>query len=178
MSVGITIHFEGQLRGHEQYVALVREAKAFATTRGWSVRVIDEHEMKLNRTVDECDVEYIGPVFGIELQPHPNSEPLRLEFDKHFFIQQYCKTQFTGSGAHIEIIQLLRELTHLFYNLDVIDEGQYWELGDRSILQGNFDSVEAMIDEILRKDPTARGPIRLETGRIADVTSDRRADGE
>jgi len=65
----------------------------------------------------------------------------------------------------------------LFYNLDVIDEGEYWELGDRSILQGNFDSVEAMIDEILRKDPTARGPIRFETGRIADVASDRRADG-
>ncbi|MER8547284.1 MULTISPECIES: hypothetical protein [unclassified Mesorhizobium] len=171
--MGVTIYFEGQLRGHEQYAALLHEAKAFAIARDWPVREIDEREKTLNRVIDERNVDYIGPVFGIELQPHPNSEPLRLEFDNHLFVQQHCKTQFSGAGAHIEIIRFLREITRLFSSLNVVDEGEYWELSDPSILQSNFDNVDAMLAEILLKDPTARGPIRLETGRIIDVISDR-----
>lgn len=176
--MGVTIHFEGQLRGEGQYAALLRGARAFAFTRGWPVREIDEREKILNRVIDEREVEYVGPVLGIELQPHLGAEPLRFEFDKHLFIQQYCKTQFAGADTHIEIIELFSEVAPLFFNLDIADEGEYWELRDRSILQGNLDAVEAMIAEALRKDPTAQGPIRLESGRIADVVSDRRADSE
>ncbi|MER8522384.1 hypothetical protein NKI48_25000 [Mesorhizobium sp. M0644] len=170
--MGVTIHFEGQLREDEHYAVLLREVEAFAVTRGWPFRKIDEAEMVLHRVVDERSVDYLGPVIGIELLPHPKSEPLRFEFDRHLFMQQFCKTQFAGSDAHIEIIELLRKVAPLFDKLDVFDEGEYWELGDSSILQVNLDTVEALIAEALRKDPTARGPIRLENGRVVDFVSD------
>ncbi|UCI04999.1 hypothetical protein [Mesorhizobium sp. B1-1-8] len=170
--MGVTIHFEGQLSSEEQYAALSQEVEAFAVTRGWPIREIEEAEMALSRVIDEREVDYLGPVIGIKVLPHPRSDPLRFEFDRHLFVQQYCKTQFAGSGAHIEIIELLRKAAPLFDKFDVFDEGEYWESGDRSILQRNLDTVEAMIAEGMRKDPTARGPIRLESGRVIDFVSD------
>src|SRR5882757_707538 len=132
--------------------------------------------MVLNRVIDERSMDYLGPVKGIELLPHPNSDPFRFEFDRHLFMQQFCKTQFAGSDAHIEIIELLRKVAALFHKFDVFDEGEYWELGDRSILQAHLDTVEALIAEAMRKDPTARGPIRFENGRVIDFVSDRQPD--
>ncbi|MER9455368.1 hypothetical protein [Mesorhizobium sp. M0478] len=170
--VGVTIHFEGQLRGEEQYVALLQEVEALAIARERRFRPIDEAEMVLNRVIDERSVDYIGPVLGIECQPHPKSDRLRFEFDRDLFMQQYCKTQFAGSEAHIEIIELLRKVAPFFDKFDVFDEGEYWELGDRTILQVNLDTVDALLAEALRKDPTARGPIRLDNGRVVDFVSD------
>ena len=176
--MGVTIHFEGQLRGEEQYVALLQEVEAFAIARDWRFRPIDEAEMVLNRVIDERDVDYVGPVIGIELLPHPKSDPLRFEFDRDLFMQQFCKTQFAGSDAHIEIVELLRKVAPLFDKFDVFDEGEYWELGDRSILQTHLDTVDAMIAEGMRRDPTARGPIRFENGRVIDFVSDPPPEGK
>ena len=170
--MGVTIHFEGQLRGAEQYAALLQEVEAFAVARDWRFRPIDEAEMVLNRVIDERSVDYLGPVMGVECLPHPKSDPLRFEFDRDLFMQQFCKTQFAGSDAHIEIVELLRKVAPLFDKFDVFDEGEYWELGDRSILQANLDAVDAMIAEGMRKDPTARGPIRFDNGRVIDFVSD------
>ena len=170
--MGITIHFEGQLRGAEQYAALLQEVEAFAIARDWRFRAIDEAEMVLNRVIDECSVDYIGPVMGVECLPHPKSDPLRFEFDRDLFMQQFCKTQFAGSDTHIEIIELLRKVAPLFDKLDVFDEAEYWESGDRAILQAQLGTVDAMIAEGMRRDPTATGPIRLDNGRVVDFVSD------
>jgi hypothetical protein len=176
--VGVTIHFEGQLRGAEQYAALLQEVEAFAVARSWRFRPIDEAKMVLNRVINERDVDYVGPVMGMECLPHPKSDRLRFEFDKDLFMQQFCKTQFAGSDAHIEIIELLRKVAPLFDRLDVFDEGEYWELDDRSILQAHLDTVDALIAEALRKDPTARGPIRFDNGRVIDFVSDPPQEGK
>lgn len=170
--MGVTIHFEGQLLDDDKYAALLEEVAAVAVPRGWPLREINEAQMALNRVVDERSVDYLGPVTGIELLPHPRADPLRFEFDSHLFVQQYCKTQFAGSEAHIEVIELLRKVAPLFVEFDVFDEGQYWESGDRSILQRNLDTVEAMIAEAMHNDPTAKGPLRLESGRVIDFVSD------
>jgi len=170
--VGVTIHFEGQLLGDDKYAAVLQEVAELAVNRGWPFREINEARMALNRVVDERSVDYLGPVTGIEVLPHRRSDPLRFEFDSNLFMQQYCKTQFAGSEAHIEVIELLRKVAPLFDKFDVFDEGEYWESGDRSILQGNLDTVEAMIAEAMRKDPSARGPLRLESGRVVDFVSD------
>ncbi|MER8386383.1 hypothetical protein NKG60_02325 [Mesorhizobium sp. M1428] len=67
---------------------------------------------------------------------------------------------------------MLRKIAPLFHKFDVFDEGEYWELGNRSILQAHLDTIEALIAEALRKDPTARGPIRFDNGRVVDFVSD------
>ena len=134
--------------------------------------------MTLHRIIDEREVDYVGLVTGIELLPHPRSDPLRFEFDDQLFMQQYCKTQFAGSDTHIQIIELLRKVAPLFEKFGVFDEAGYWESGDRSILQGNLDTVEAMIAEAMQKDPSARGPLRLESGRVVDFVSDPQPGGE
>ncbi|MER8386384.1 hypothetical protein NKG60_02320 [Mesorhizobium sp. M1428] len=99
--MGITIHFEGQLGGAEQYAALLQEVEAFAIARDWRFRPIDESEMVLNRVIDERSVDYIGPVMGIECLPHPKSDRLRFEFDRDLFMQQFCKDPVCRIGrAH------------------------------------------------------------------------------
>ncbi|AZO29679.1 hypothetical protein [Mesorhizobium sp. M1B.F.Ca.ET.045.04.1.1] len=176
--MGVAIHFEGQLPGEREYAALLQEVEAFAVIRGWPVRKIEEVEMALTRMIDEREVDYVGQVTGIKVLPHPRSDPLRFEFDRNLFMQQYCKTQFAGSDTHIEVIELLCKVAPLFDKFDVFDEGGYWESRDRSILQRNLDTVEAMIFEAMHKDPSARGPLRLESGRVVDFVSDPQPGGE
>ena len=59
-------------------------------------------------------MDYVGPTVGVQLQPHEDSEPLRLEFDCNNFCQDYCKTQFAPVHAHVALVELLRMVQPLF----------------------------------------------------------------
>lgn len=170
--MGVTIHFEGKLQGQDQLTALIQQVNGLAAKNDWPVKMIDEPEATRLRVIEEEDVEYSGPISGIEVQPHSDAEPLRFEFDDQFFAQDYCKTQFAGVDVHIAIINMLRQISPLFVKLRVEDEGEYWETSNDAVLQGHFVCVDELIDEIRQREPNAQGPIRLESGRIVDIIHD------
>jgi hypothetical protein len=170
--MGVTVHFEGQLRDQAAYEALLNAAIAFAASRNWQALPFELPVAKLNRVRDEQDWDYEGPTKGIELRAHPSSEPIRLEFDDSLYIQEYTKTQFAPPNVHKELIALLDELASHFVSLTVVDEGEYFESRDEPLLLKHRDRCFEVLDEHLANDKSLRGPVRLPSGRIADLVRD------
>ncbi len=167
--MGVTIHFEGRLRSAEDLDVVIDIAREFAESKNWLSDPIDDPKATLQRVRDEEDWDYEGPVKGVALQPDLNSEPLRLEFDRDFFIQEYTKTQFAPIECHKDIVLLLKKIEPLFENLIVSDEGEYYETEDEVILRNHLDKCSAMLDEYLADPEKYYGPVRLQSGRIADL---------
>lgn len=171
--MGVTVHFEGALSGEKAFVRVVELAKKFASERNWETSLIDETNAKLQRVRGEEDWDYEGPTRGIALQPHPNCDPLRLEFDSELYIQEFCKTQFAPLRVHVEIVELLRSIRPEFHSLSVEDEGEYWDTEDESRLEGHLSACFDALDEHLERDPNLMGPVRAPSGRILDLVTRR-----
>ena len=168
--MGVTIHFEGKLRNRSSLDATVRAAATFARARGWTATPILEEQARLARARDKKDWDYEGPTSGIELLPHTRSDPVRLEFDRDLYIQEFTKTQFAGPTVHQEVVDLLRELAPHFETLSVQDEGEYWETGDAVLLSTHIHNCDRALADELRKHPGAQGPVQLD-GRWIDIIS-------
>lgn len=167
--MGVTIHIEGQLVDEAAFDSLKETTSKNADSLGWAIDDIDEAKTTLHRVVDESDVDYVGPTKGLLIQPHPDTEPLRLEFDKDLVIQEYVKTQFAPVAVHQQIVGLLREIRGFFRKLDVMDEGEFFELGDESILVRHFERFFEVHREYLEQSDKYHGPIRTKGGRILDL---------
>ena len=167
--MGVTIHFEGQLTDEAAFDSLVETASKYAQSLKWDVETINEAETTLYRVVDESDVNYVGPTKGLLIHPDPNSEPLRLEFDKDLVIQEYVKTQFAPIAIHKQVVGLLQELQAYFRELEVIDEGEYFESGDDSVLAHHFERFFEVHRQYLEESDKYQGPVRTEGGRILDL---------
>lgn len=169
--MGITIHFEGQLKNATSFDAVVAATKHYCDERSWPHEPIKELHVTLNRVRDEKDWDYEGPTKGIVVQPHENSEPFRLEFDKNLYVQEYTKTQFAPIEIHVELVNLLRQLEPYFEHLEVIDEGEFFETGSHDTLATHRNRCFELLDEYLVQEEKYYGPIRLESKRIVDVMS-------
>ncbi|MDZ7262450.1 MAG: hypothetical protein ONB05_10140 [candidate division KSB1 bacterium] len=97
------------------------------------------------------------PLRGIIIQVDPKNESLDLLFDPQgnlssFMLEilkhdgtlpmdhnwVFVKTQFGTVDSHIAIVKLLRYLKQKYIpDLEVHDEGEYWETGDKERLMGN-----------------------------------------
>ena len=170
--MGVTIHFEGQLKSDKDLDNVISKAKNFARTNEMPYETFSEPLKKLSRLKDEQDWDYEGPTKGIKIQPDPNSDPLWLEFDKDNYIQEYCKTQFAGIDIHLKIISLLKEIQPHFNKLYVIDEGEYWDTEDETLLQNSLNNYFDAVENAKADNPKLNGPFRLEDGRIIDLMED------
>src|SRR5882762_10416633 len=119
--MGVTIHFEGKLKRPEAYQAVLATARRFAESQNWSWEPIEEKVTTLKRIREEKDWDYVGPVKGVVLYPHENSEPVRLEFDSELYIQEYTKTQFAPIEVHLLLVELLKKIEPYFEQLIVFD---------------------------------------------------------
>ena len=169
--MGVTIHFEGRLRSSHDKAALVSFISQRAEEMGWPCSPINEVEVVLKRILNDQDIDYVGPVSGIEVHLHANCEPLRFEFDDQLYIQEWCKTQFAGADIHVETVDLIRSAAKFFKRLSVVDEGEYFETGDREVLQSHMDNVDEQMRSMMAKDPQLAGPVRQSSGRIADLVT-------
>lgn len=167
--MGVTIHFEGQLRDEEAYQGLLSTASSFAQKENWPTDVIDSPEVTLLRVRDEQDWDYTGPVKGIALYIHEDCDPVRLEFDRDLYIQEFTKTQFAGVECHLKVVDLLRAIQPFFRELKVEDEGEFWETKDRSILAAHMDWARRAIEDELRKNPSGQMKVKTPDGKIIDL---------
>ena len=168
--MGVTIHYSGHLREPLAYGLLIGEVQDFAEQQSWPHRLISKSGATLERW-DQTGREWTvrGDTRGIELLPHDWCEPLTLEFDREHFVQDFTKTQYAPPEIHVAIVELFQHLAPFFRDLDVSDEGEYWESGDLDRLRDMFDECFQALHDALAENPEARGPIRLEGGRIADI---------
>lgn len=166
--MGVTIHFEGQLKSRAELFQLRALAHSWAETEGWSFSDITREHRELQRVKAETDWNYSGFTEGIELQPHKDADPLRMEFDEDLYIQEYIKTQFAGPEVHIQIISFLKDIQPFFNELFVNDEGEFWESGNKQQLLDHMEACNRTLNDLLKENPKASGPIRLPSGRIVD----------
>jgi len=167
--MGITIHYKGQLSSEAAYQDLVGLVSSIAEAEGWLTEPIASGEVTLHGVRDEQDRDYIGPVKGIVVYLHEDCDPVRLEFDRDLYLQEFTKTQFAGVQVHLDVVKLLKAIQPFFHNLDVEDEGEWWETGDTQILTEHLARAQKAIETELRKDPSARMKVKTPTGRIMDL---------
>jgi hypothetical protein len=166
--MGVTIHFEGQLNDEAAYKDLIRVVSSIANAEDWPIEPIASAEVTLSRVRNEKDWEYTGPVKGIVIYSHEDCDPVRLEFDRDLYVQEFIKTQFAGVEMHIKVLKVLKAIEPFFRNLRVEDEGEWWETRDTANLAEQFARVQEVLDEELRKNPSTQMKVRTPSGRIMD----------
>ena len=167
--MGVTIHFEGQLLDEEAYQKLMGFVSSTARAEGWQTEPIESREVTLLRVRNDQDWDYTGPVKGIALYLHEDCDPVRLEFDADLYLQEFTKTQFAGVDWHLKVIGLLKAIRPYFRELMVNDEGEFWDTGDRAILQDHFDTSREMIKKAFDENPGASMKVKAPDGKIIDL---------
>jgi hypothetical protein len=168
--LGVTVHFEGKLRNEEAFAALVRRVGEIVAAETLLTEKFEKGEVTLLRVrADEEEWDYIGPTKGVILYLHEDCEPVRLEFDRDLYVQEWVKIQFAGAPTHLELIKLLRDIQQFFENLKVADEGEYWETGNEAVLADHIRRCDEAIAELARASPSAQVKVREPNGRLTDL---------
>jgi len=183
--MGVTLFFSGELENQTALKRTIDAARSFAAEMDWAAESLNAPSAELRRlagpdeTLDpnttsmriakrQFENVYSGPVFGVALYPHPDCEPLRLEFDDQLFVQQYVKTQFAGPECHAEVCSLLKKLEPYFTRFSAADEGGYWETFDPVALKSQFDLARSALEVLREQDPHGEFRVDDEEGRIVD----------
>lgn len=168
--MGVTIHFEGRLKDENAFVRLVKKVEEIAKRETWLTERFDNAEATLLRVrANEKEWDYIGPTKGVTLYLNEDCDPIRLEFDKDLYIQEFVKTQFSGVKTHIQVVKLLRTFEPFFRKLKVQDEGEYWETEDENQLAEHIRWCNEAIAEEAKKHPEAQVKVKDPQGRIMDM---------
>jgi Asp-tRNA(Asn)/Glu-tRNA(Gln) amidotransferase C subunit len=167
--MGVTIHFDGKLKNKTDFEAIMKSAEEFAEKNQMEYSFFEEVDKLLLRVKDEAEWDYQGVTRGIRIQPDENSDPFNLEFDNENYIQEYCKTQFAIFEIHIKLIEFLNSIKSHFDQLNVFDEGEYWNTHNAEILKKNIKNCFDQIEIAKQNDKTLDGPFRIADGRIADL---------
>ena len=171
--MGVTLHYRGTLDHPDRLPALCDELADVAQAMGWSaVRIDDDYDAPLDARLnhDSSGARIDGNVGlkGIVLTPDDGSESLWFCFDREGQLRSllgqilildgtlkpeeswaFTKTQFSSPERHVWIVGLLRYVQkHYVSNLEVRDEGDYWETGDLAELRRRMDFINGMIADM------------------------------
>jgi hypothetical protein len=69
---------------------------------------------------------------------------------------------------HIKVLKQHKAIEPFFCNLQVEDEGEWWETRDTANLAEYFARVQEVIDEELRKTPSTQVKVKTPSGRFMD----------
>jgi len=114
-AVGLTIGYTIRLGSRACVAEFLAAARREARARAW----------KLART----------PRGTFEALPHGKCEPVRLDFSRSLTTDESVKTSDAPARVHVQIVEFLRALEPLARSMDVIDECEYWDTGDRERLR-------------------------------------------
>jgi hypothetical protein len=167
--MGVTVHFEGRLKGTQAFSSLLLYIEEIGRAETLLTERFENSQTKLGRVREERPWDYVGPTKGILLYLQEDCEPLRLEFDRELYVQEWVKTQFAGVDTHIRLIQILRNIERFFHTLAVNDEGEYWESENREALAEHIRRCNEVIAEFAARNPRAQVKVKEPNGRLADL---------
>lgn len=152
--MGVTIHYKGKLNAVELTEPFLEEARDIAESMDWPYTLINRKN------------EDITPVRGLFIRPHPKSEFLTFSVDDKGCLRNtlmlehldngdsytwynHIKTQFAPLEVHVAVIKLLRYLKQKYIgDLEVLDEGMYWQTNDISILHEKIKILNEAMDQL------------------------------
>jgi hypothetical protein len=171
--MGVTIHYHGQLADVGKLNILCDEIVQIAEKMDWSYNRLDEDWSKpgdVRLEHDERGARIVGHLGlkGISFKPHPKCESVSLFFNSSGKLRDpmgvvlisegsikpedawiAVKTQFAGPEIHLWIVGLLKYLKeHYIPDLEVRDEGEYWETGDFELLKEKMDFLNEKMDAV------------------------------
>ena len=181
--MGVSIHYRGRLSGTDLIASLCEDVRDIADTMGWPFHVLDDDwSVPANASLGE-DGRICGELGlkGVQITPHPESEPLVLYFDDRGYLRSpmtmlmilegsleperawvSMKTQFSSPDTHVWVIGLLKYLKkHYIPDLEVSDESDYWDTGDRRKLEESMALLDGKLNQL-----TAA----ISAGRLGDLT--------
>ena len=157
--MGITIHYKGSIKDKSLITQLQDEMSDISQIMDWRYEIWNEDQSlpfsaSIVSTPNGARIEGHIPLRGITIHVDPEIEPFNLLFNpkaqlttfmqeilKHdgTFAKDFAwisvKTQYGDVNAHIGIIKLLRYLKKKYIpDLEVRDEGEYWETNDKERL--------------------------------------------
>ena len=169
--MGLSIHYRGRLDDLGRLGALCDDLADIADAMKWPWTRLDEDwgrpaSARLVASADGCSIEGHLPLKGIVLTVHPACESLRLLFDREGDLrdpitmimilhgdispEDACvsvKTQFSSPAVHVTLIKLLRYLKKRYISdLELLDEGDYWQTGDERALTEKMSFLSEKID--------------------------------
>lgn len=146
--MGLCIHFHGTLRTFASLPRL-REVLLRHTNAAEAELIdIDDEVGELGRYLNDDLMDTSAPLKGFLLRFQPACEPVFFVFGKDRRMACSCKTQFTTLDNHKRIVHLLEEVAPLFEELQVSDEGGYWETHDEAELLARRNKLAQAIDMV------------------------------
>lgn len=171
--MGVTLHYRGTLDDLNRLPALCAELADVAQAMGWSaVRVDDGYDAPLDARLSHdpagAHIDRNVGLKGIVLTPDDGSESLWFCFNRDGQLRSllgqvlilngtlkpeeswaFTKTQFSSPERHTWIVGLLRFVQqHYVSNLEVRDEGGYWETGDLAELRRRMNLIHDVIADM------------------------------
>ncbi len=176
--MGLSIHYNGQLRNPECLPTFVEEVRDIAKIYQWPYTIF-ETEFPLQSWGKNT---HGNGLYGISFTP-PGCETISLSFLSNgklvsiwswrLFLKRMgeeeqileggvsVKTQYAGEVIHKIIIHFLDHLSKKYFShFSMTDEGQYWETRDEKLLHKNFNLLTGLINafqDTLETNPINRG---------------------
>ena len=193
--MGVTIHYRGRLDDAGQLPNLCEELIAISDGMHWqTTRLDDDWEIVPDARLEHGPrgAEIIGHLGlkGLLISPDDHTEPISFLFDREgnlrsfmdtiFIIEGslkpedawvFVKTQFGSPETHAWIVGLLRYIKKKYIsNLEVQDEGEYWETGDIAVVKKKMDFINEKIGHLAKELSSSRfsGAADLSAEQIAD----------
>lgn len=173
--MGITIHYKGKLNSTDLIDPFCEEMEDISKSMNWKINSFDFNEK--DKT----------PVKGLFIGLHPESELLQFMIDKNGYLRNalmlehyphdnemtflnHTKTQFAPVEVHTAIIKLLKYIHKKYIgNLEVYDEGDYWEKEDPVILKEKIDFLAEKINFLA----DALNSVEFEKGTSPESVADK-----
>jgi hypothetical protein len=163
--MGLSFYYSGSFRENASLSKMVNEVKDIAEVCKWKYNIYQE-EFPNDYNFENS---YNQNIYGISFTPpecetvslcflsnRKMSSPAHLKFygetsdkpEQEYLYMLSVKTQFAGVEIHKFIIELFRYLKkqEYFENLEIIDDGKYWETGDENLLQDIFKQNVDLLD--------------------------------
>jgi hypothetical protein len=198
--MGLSFHNNGRFDPGASLREMTEEVEDVVKIYGWPYLIFGTTFPKDSLELQEYD----GNLYGICFSP-PKCEPVFLSFlsngrmcsadglkayassvgrqeEQHLYTLS-TKTQYAGYNTHKIIMELLKYLSKKYFReLNVVDEGRYWQTGDELVLKNIFNTYEALISgfaEVLESFP-AEGNETIESykERMMDYFAKRRKSGK
>jgi hypothetical protein len=180
-NMGLTFHYWGKIRDYGQIDMLVEEVTDLCKGLNWTYTVFDKDRIK-GITVNAPESEPLWFTFTPDGKTCDVANLQYSDPSEKYYSLCHTKTQYAGPEVHMTLVKMLRYMSDKYYSeIEMCDEGEYWETGNEENLRrifGNYTQAinmfTAMLDNMERIPGETAESL---AGRIEQMVNEKGIDG-